>query len=121
MTAHQFNSAVERLMRSRRLRPKPKVVPLSHEKSARLTITRICNALGLPVDDVLSQIKTQEIVFARYIIAHRLYEEWPNYLAIGRAVGKHHATVMYQCKQYDTLVEIKNKKILAMLEKTKMI
>lgn len=127
MTAHQFNGAVDRLMRLRRLRGARRVVIPDVEirpgvVTPEMCVRRICRALEVDTDVVMSDAKTRHIVYVRFIISHVLRNEYSlTLIRIGQIMGRSHDAVINHLRQFDNLVETRNKQFLEMLKKTKMI
>jgi chromosomal replication initiation ATPase DnaA len=59
----------------------------------------------VPVSDILSRKKTDEVNEVRQFVCWRAYREGNSYVAIGKALGRSHATVMHNVKQFYNRIE----------------
>ena len=63
---------------------------------SRTILGYTAEVVGVSPDDILSEVKTQELVLARSIFADIAYSEYLyTYCQIGRIIKRNHATVMH--------------------------
>jgi hypothetical protein len=75
--------------------PTPKPV-LTMDLISRTILGYTAEVVGVSPDDILSEVKTQELVLARSIFADIAYSEYLyTYCQIGRIIKRNHATVMH--------------------------
>ena len=73
--------------------PKP---VLTMDLITRTILGYTAEVVGVSPDDILSEVKTQELVLARSIFADIAYSEYLyTYCQIGRIIKRNHATVMH--------------------------
>ncbi len=73
--------------------PKP---VLTMDLISRTILGYTAEVVGVSPDDILSEVKTQELVLARSIFADIAYSEYLyTYCQIGRIIKRNHATVMH--------------------------
>ena len=73
--------------------PKP---VLTMDLITRTILGYTAEVIGVNPDDILSNVKTQELVLARSIFADIAYSEYLyTYCQIGRIIKRNHATVMH--------------------------
>ncbi len=101
-----------------KLKAFPQVLERPVEETPERAIGRICSALGLPVDEVMSRSNKEQYSFARHIIAYYLYEIMGlTYSEVGRIMNRGHAGIIYSVRQYHNLRLTKNRYFMEMINK----
>ncbi len=59
----------------------------------------VAAAYGIAASDVMGTARTADFVSARWAMWKRLFDDGFSMAAIGRAVGRHHTTVMHALRK----------------------
>lgn len=75
----------------------------SKYRTARLLV-KMCNALEVSTNEVVSGNRKQELCDARKIICYMLRNQGLTLEEIGKILKRDHSTVGYNIKEYDTMI-----------------
>ncbi len=85
----------------------------------RRDIRRICRRLNIRIEDFMSRCRSQDLVYARFIISHHLKEKNLKDSEIARLINRDRSTIRHYLKQYDNLQSVKHGEFLKLINKAK--
>jgi len=82
------------------------VAPQLEFKNPEDYVARICNEFGITRSEILGSSRLRNIADARAILSYLLHKRLKmTSLAVGKYLGRNHATVLHACKKVENLMQ----------------
>lgn len=79
---------------------------IDNKKMLHEAVERVSELLGdVSTEEIMSPNRSFRVASARQLVYWHLYYHGLGLSEIGRAMGKHHATIMYGVRQAETMIE----------------